>query len=478
MRLLLISPFSSLSPVRWMPLGLAFIAARLRQGGHRVVIFDRYAIQAQTGRSVDAVDQAMLVQMAAFQPDLVGLSTVSPVIYDTAHCASLIRETGFRGSIWAGGYHATALPGLTLRKIPELDGVMAGEGEQVLAQLADGIDPAGLPGVWRRDGAEILAPHLPQAQVADLNDLPLPAFDLLDMPLYTERNPVTVRGHLLRASTLITSRGCQFRCRFCAESLTYGRGIRFHSAEYVLEWVRKLAADYPIDGLHFHDNDFLADEGRARAICAGMQKNGLHRKLRWGIQARADRLTPELARLLHASGCVLVEIGVEAGTQKELDFLRKGTTPDTNEQAVRLCRRAGLDIHAYMLQRTEDETLPDLERRLDWLKRADPTSFQWSTVYIFPGTLLYAEKGNDFFAGNPWTKDAIRGYYAADHLSHLPPETRDAWMKRKFIPFARRHWWRHAIGRYPLSLLVSRVWAGSIRRLKRLLSGAAVSHSR
>jgi radical SAM superfamily enzyme YgiQ (UPF0313 family) len=473
MRILLISPFIPLLRLRWMPLGLPFMAARLRQGGHQAAIFDRFAIQARVGRGVEPADAAMLSRMARFQPDLIGLSTISPAIYDTVHCAALIRKAGFRGAIWAGGYHATCLPELTLQKIPELDGVVAGEGEEVLAKLADGAAPAALPGVWRREGSEIRAPQIPQAQIATLDDMPLPAFDLMDMDFYTTRNDVTLRRYNVRASTLVTSRGCHYRCRFCAESLTYGRGIRSHSAGYVLAWVQKLIADYAVDGLHFHDNDFLADEGRACDICAGLQRLGLHRKLRWGIQVRADRLTPELARVLKQSGCVLVEIGVEVGSQEELDCLRKGTTVDISEQAVRLCRRAGLDVHAYMLQRIENETIAGLTQRLAWLKRADPTSFQWTDLNIYPGTPLYAEKGNDFFARTPWTEEAISGYYSADHLSNLPLETRRAWMKKNFFPFERRHWWRHAIGRYPLGTLVSKARSKAARRVKRLIAGPA-----
>jgi anaerobic magnesium-protoporphyrin IX monomethyl ester cyclase len=468
MRVLLIPPFFPLSPVRWMPLGLPFMAARLRQRGHQTAVFDRFAIQAQVGPAVDAVDAAMLARVADFQPDLIGLSTISSAAYDTVHCAASIRKAGFRGALWAGGYHATALPALMLQKIPELEGVVAGEGEDVLAQLADGTAPSVLPGVWRRDGSDIRAPQVPHAQVLNLDDLPLPAFDLLDMSFYTEQTKGTIRRHNVRAATLITSRGCHFRCRFCAESLTYGRGIRYHSAGYVLAWVQKLVADYPVDGLHFHDNDFLADEGRVREICDGLQRLNLHRRLRWSIQARADRLTLELARLLKQSGCVLVEIGVEVGSQEELDHLRKGTTIDASQQAVRLCRRAGLDVHAYMLQRTENETLAGLEQRLAWLKRADPTSFQWSDVNMYPGTPLYIEKGKDFFVRNPWTEDAISGYYATDHLSNLPPETRRAWMQKNFAPFARRHFWKHAIGRYPLRALASLAWSKAVRRLKRL----------
>jgi len=473
MRVLLVTPFSPLLRLRWMPLGLPFMAARLRQGGHSADIFDRFAIQARVGSGMEAADAAMLSRMARFQPDLIGLSTVSPAIYDTVHCAALIRKAGFRGAIWAGGYHATGLPELTLQKIPELDGVVAGEGEEVLAHLADGTDPSALPGVWRRDGSKIHAPKIPQAQIATLDDLPLPAFDLMDMDFYTTRNDVTLRRFNVRASTLITSRGCHFRCRFCAESLTYGRGVRSHSAPYVLAWVQKLVADYGVNGLHFHDNDFLADEERVREICAVLQRLGLHRKLRWGIQARADRLTPDLARLLRRSGCVLVEIGVEVGSQEELDCLRKGTTVDKSLQAVRVCRRAGLDVHAYMLQRIEDETIEGLDQRLAWLKRADPTSFQWTDLSIYPGTPLYAEKGNDFFTRTPWTEEAIRGYYSADHLSNLPLETRRAWMKKYFIPFERRHWWRHAIGRYPLRTLASTARSKAVRRMKRLVAGEA-----
>jgi anaerobic magnesium-protoporphyrin IX monomethyl ester cyclase len=478
MRVLLIAPYFSQTHARWMPLGMPFIAASLRRRGHPAAIFDRFAVQARVGRSVDAVDAAMLADMADFRPDLIGLGTISPAIHDAVRCAASIRKAGFRGALWAGGYHATALPELTLRKIPELDGVVAGEGEQVLAQLADGADPAALPGVWRRDGSEIRAPQNPHAQVADLDGLSLPAFDLMDMGYYTGRSEFTIRGRNVRSSTLITSRGCAYRCRFCVESLTYGRGIRFHSAEYVLAWVQKLVADYPLDGLHFHDNDFLADEGRVREICAGLQSLGLHRRLRWGIQARADRLTEDLARLLRQSGCVLVEIGIETGSQEELNHLGKQTTVDAGEQAVRLCRRAGLDTHAYLLQQTEDETLETLERHLAWLKRADPVSFQMSNLSIFPGTPLYAEKGGEFFARSPWTEEAVVKYYSTDHVSSLAPEIRRAWMRKKFAPFARKHYWKHAIGRYPLESLARRVRFRMEWRIRRLAAGLAGVFSR
>jgi anaerobic magnesium-protoporphyrin IX monomethyl ester cyclase len=454
MRILLIYPSVAGSSALWMPMGLAFIAAELRRQGHTVAIFDRYARQAKTGYAVEPVNEAMLACIGSFQPDLVGLSTLTEVIYDTVDCVRLIKAH-YEGLLVAGGYHATALPELMLRKMPGLDGVITGEGELVLPRIAKGENPADIPGVWWRKGETILRPRGPAEQIEKLDELELPALDLMDMAFYTQRTYGVIRGHNLRAATLITSRGCYRNCRFCAESVTYGHGVRFHSAGYTLEWIQRVIKDYSVEGIHFHDNDFLADEGRARDICEGLVRAGLHRTVKWSIQARAERVNPAIVKLLKSAGCCLVEIGVEAGTQFELDRIKKGATVEMNTQAVRLCRKAALDVHAYMLSGLEDETISDLEQRLRWVRRAKPTSFEWSQVTMFPGTALYQEKGNDFFALSDWTRTAIIEYYSTQNLSSIPAETRRNWMARYFAPYARRHWWMNTLKRYPLRALGS-----------------------
>lgn len=475
MHVFLIYPYLSVSTF-WMPLGLPFIAAELRKRGHTVAIFDRFAVQFKVGRHLEQVNQAMLGSIRDFRPDIVGLNTLSPLIHDAVECITLIRSN-YKGTIVAGGYHATALPELTLRKIPGLNGIITGEGERVLARLADGEPPADLPGVWWRNEETIQPPVAPAAQIENLDSLCLPALDLMDMEFYTQRSNGVIRGHNLRAATLVTSRGCYRRCCFCAESLTYGPGVRFHSPAYVLKWIQHVVADYSVDGLHFHDNDFLANEARARDICQEMLKTGLHRRLKWSIQARAERLNRDIARLLKSAGCVLVEIGIEAGTQAELDRLSKGTTVEVNTSAVAVCRKAGLDVHAYMLTGMEDETIPDLEYRLAWVKRAKPTSYQWSQVAMHPGTALYREKGGDFFAKSEWTREAIDGYYSVYSLSTIPVEARREWMVRHFSPYARWHWWKDAFRRYPWRLLAPIIFfklrakvRARIRRLRRARS--------
>lgn len=452
MRLLLIYPHTQADSPLWMPLGLAFMAADLRRAGHTVAIYDRFAVHYRRGFDVQQVDAAMLEQVKQFQPDLIGLSTVSPLIYDTAESAALIRQT-YSGLIVAGGYHATALPELTLQKIPALDGVLTGEGEIALTHLANGRAPHTIPGLWWREAEHIMPPTAPAAQIANLDDLALPAFDLMDMPFYTQRNDGVIRRHNRRATTLVTSRGCYAHCTFCAESLTYGRGVRWHSAPYVLEWIGRVMRDYDADGLHFHDNDWLANEGRAREICEALIQRGWHRRVTWSIQARADRITPDLARLLKAAGCRLVEIGIEVGTQEELNRLGKGMRLDTNGQSVRWCRQAGLDVHAYMMTQLPGETIADLEQRLAWLKQNRVTSFQWSPLKLHPGTVMYAKHGGDFFAEHAWTELNLERYYSQDRVSAIPPPARQEWMAKHFAPFSHWHWWRNAIGRYPWRVL-------------------------
>lgn len=476
MRLLLVYPCADRQPSLWMPLGLAFIAARLRQAGHTVAIFDRHAAQYAPGSDPRHVDAALLDEIDRFRPDLVGLSTLSPLIHDTVATAALIRPA-FDGLMLAGGYHATALPELTLQKIPALDLVLAGEGEEALARLADGVPASAIPGVWRRDDDRIVPPAAPPEQVADLDGLPQPALDLMDMAFYTQRSNGVIRGHNLKAATLVTSRGCFHRCDFCAESLTYGRGVRWHGVAYVLEWIERVVRNYGADGIHFHDNDFLGNPARTEAFCHALLQRGLHRRIRWSIQARADRITAEVAALLKRAGCVLVEIGVETATQAELDRVHKQTTVETTSEAVRICRRAGLDVHAYMLTALEGETIADLEQRLAWLKRHPVTSFQWSYLNIHPGTPLYRRQGNDFFVRSEWTAEAVAHYYATDRVSAIPPDVRRAWMRRHFAPFARRHWWMNAVGRYPLASLLQLGWSKVRRRASRLPLVRRLAHS-
>ena len=177
MRVLLISPLSwskTFPQSSWMPLGAGFVASELRRRGHTVSVFDRLALAGRIGPNRPSINKAMLDHVHSFRPELIGFHTSSPTIYDTAECVSLL-EGRFHGLMVAGGHHATALPELTLERIPGLTAVVKGEGEIPMARIADSHSPETIPGVlWKKASGEIA--HTSQTQTGDLDSFSIPAY--------------------------------------------------------------------------------------------------------------------------------------------------------------------------------------------------------------------------------------------------------------------------------------------------------------
>lgn len=339
MRFLFITPRPTVShrPLpHWLPLGFPYIGSVLRAAGHEVCVFDRYARLAERGMNRERLDAVMLDFVRQFAPDVIGLGTLTPLIAGTAQIAVRLRQV-FDGMLLAGGHHASALPALTLERIPELDGIVEGEGEWVLQRLGAGEPLTGIPGLWCRNGCEIKGS--PPLQVETLDDLPFPDLSLFDMNFYTRPGSNLIRGHFLSTVSLLTSRGCSRRCSFCTESLTYGKGVRFHSISYVTDMVEKTLRELPqVQGIYFHDNDFMIDRERVASLCEAFIRRGLHQKFGWAVQARVDRLDSEILSLMRRAGCIALELGVEASSQSVLNQFGKGATVDQNLTAIRLCK--------------------------------------------------------------------------------------------------------------------------------------------
>lgn len=438
MKILLIYPYASfkiMPPSTWMPLSLSYLAAPLKQAGHQVRIMDRYAAQFRLGPHKPAVDQAMLDAIREFQPDLIAFNSISPLVFDLVQCAVLIRQV-FKGPLLAGGHHVTALPQATLEKIPELDAVICGEGEYAFLHYIEGKDATEIPGLWYRHNGHIIGS--PSVQIDELDKLPFPDFTGLDLSYYLNRSLDTIRHHFVSSVSLLASRGCVKKCEFCSESLTYGKGVRFHSPEYVVELADKVRLDLGIEGIYFHDNDFLINRSRAEAICDLMIKRGLQRRLVWGIQARAEHIESSLVKRLKQAGCVIIEVGIESSSQAVLDAFNKGSTVEINERAIKICRDVGMGVHSYMLTGVENETLADLEHRLAWLKKVRPYSFSWSELEIHPGSRLCERLRPGVFEQMPWTRDAVLDYYYRQNLSAIDVAERNIWMKKYYEPYQRR----------------------------------------
>ena len=435
MRVLLITPHFRDNATRWMPLGPCSIAGLLRTRRHEVRLFDRMVEHMNCRWNRDAVQRRMRDAIRTFQPDLIGLSAVSPAIFDTVECVRFIRDF-YQGLMVAGGPHTTALPILTLERMPGLDAVVVGEGEYPLLDLVECGRVASFPGVARLNGRHRVLPR--PAKIHNLDALPFPALEILDTNYYTERSTTVVRGFNRSCACLLGSRGCPNACSFCSESLAYGRGVVFHSPEYVVENIAQVVKDLGIDGIYFYDNDFLIDRARVERICELILRNGLQRLVTWSIQARADRLEANVLKLLREAGCVRLEIGIETTDQDALDRMQKDVRAEQNVRSIRMAQRYGIRVHAYLLGGFDGETVLDYERQLRTIKRVRPDSVQWNEVKLYPGTSLYAERGEHYYETHDWTEENLTGFAARSLLDPAAASVRRQWLQRRYHPYLKR----------------------------------------
>jgi anaerobic magnesium-protoporphyrin IX monomethyl ester cyclase len=353
----------------WPPLGITTLGAVLKEQGHQVRCHDT---------SFDPDLERVKAELAAFRPDLVGLSTLTDFF---AAAAELIRYAKSLGAITVmGGPHPTIAPQKSLEAIPELDYAVMGEGEQTLTQLvAQTLDPAEITGLAFRRGGEIII-NPPRPAEVDLDSLPIPDRDLLDVePLYLKS----------RAINLHVSRGCPYRCRFCQPTLErmFGKKLKFRSPGLVIAELKQLHARYGITDFFFHDDTFTANRRWLAELVAAIQAAGLDR-FRYVVNSRVDTFSEEAARLLRAMGCYYVLFGIESGSQKVLDSLDKGATVEQARAAFALCRRFGFRTHAYVMLASPEEDAESLQATEDLIAELKPHTVHISICTPLLGTRL------------------------------------------------------------------------------------------
>lgn len=431
MKILLITPYALYSKLRWLPMGMSYISSLLKKNNHEVRLYDRFLKGHRLGNK-ESIDRDMKSEILEFKPDIIGVSTISSLIYDTVTCVKYIRDF-FDGTIIAGGHHATAMPEETLKKIPGLDYVAVGESEYTMLSLAGGEEPSGIPGLFYRNSDNS---SFPGAHMRNLDDLPFPDYGIFDMDYYTEANHNTIKSFYLRSACILTSRGCPNNCKFCSESMTFGKGIRFHGPDYVIENIKRLVSDYDVEGIYFHDNNFLASHSHAENICKKLIKSGLNRKIKWEMQTGTPTINDDILHLLSEAGCVKIELGIESIKDSDLKNMNKNANAALNIKAMDLCHENGIKVHTNFMTGFKGESLADLNNVLDWIKRFKPHTFSFHRIQVYPGTELYETSGNRFFEKNEWTKDNVDKYFRNGKADNISQEEKRKWFLEVYKPFS------------------------------------------
>lgn len=341
------------------PLGLLSIAASLRRAGYPVQVVDGEP------RLLDPT--ALVREVLALDPEVVGISATTPEIHLAAELAHLLREARPELLLVLGGPHASAIPEQALEQIPELDYVVVGEGEVALVELLESR-PAD--------------PVVVADSIADLDSLPLPARDLVRPEHYRYVEPG--KG-MVTLDAVETSRGCPFQCSFCFH--LPGNGTRFKSPERVIEELRESQRVVGAKMVLFFDDTFTLDQRRAGEvldrIVASDIRLGLH------CFTRADTISPDLAAGMRRAGFVKVTMGVESGRQEVLDRLGKGTKLQDYRDAYSWLHAAGIETRGSFIVGNPHETWETIRDSIAFARELDLFRVGVNIATPYPGTRLY-----------------------------------------------------------------------------------------
>lgn len=365
------------------PIGIMSLSAVLKRAGHECVMFDQ--------ANPDTPNDVLVEEIRRQQPALVGLSFLSTTSYPYAKIlARQIRAADAHVRLAFGGVFATLNAQLVKLQCPEVDFVCRGDGEQLILDLVGCLDdPAEVASLtWAKDGRVVHNPNRPIDR--NLDQWPFP--DRESLPLdFVESMPLDVPAVLSmeRFTTMQTSRGCPWPCVFCDIPIFNEGKWRARSPQHVVDEFKHLQA-LGYGAVAFVDDHFLLQPKRIEAICKGLIDNGS--TIDWGCEGRVDSVAQHLFPAMAKARCRTLMFGIESGSQKVLDRLKKEQTLEEVETAVTNAKRAGIEIvHGFFVVGNPDETAEDMRATFRFASRLRLDTFGFNRLCVYRGTPLWQE---------------------------------------------------------------------------------------
>jgi anaerobic magnesium-protoporphyrin IX monomethyl ester cyclase len=389
------------------PVGLLYLGAVLEELGHDVILLDA----ARTGLDGDA----LVAGIAASNPDLLMISAFTSDVPEVAGLLPSIRKSLRAGvPIWLGGPHACCRGRNALSDLPEIDAVFVGEAEESLPAAVrhlsgEGERPA-CSIIWRDSPSDV-----EPAIVEQLGSLPIPAWHLAPPGLYRGLpNGVVLKRHPF--APILTTRGCPCRCTFCAGFRITGRKVRHRPLEQVWKEIELLVGTYGVREIHIEDDNFTFDRQYARDFCAEAIRRKLPVLYSTPNGIRLDTLDDELVGLMKAAGWYVVHCGIESGSDRVLQLVRKGTTTALVLEKIRLLRKHGLRVAGYFILGLPGETEEDMRMTIEFARNSGLHWAQFAAFLPIPGS----EAGDAWLASHDMPATGWQGFHNTD--CPAPPE--------------------------------------------------------
>lgn len=431
MKILLINPSQeTVYGVKMMPayqpLGLLYVGTVLQKSGHtvRLLDIDTERINEEKFRGI----------FREFNPDAVGLSSVTPVFKDALKWAGIAK--GLKNvPVVMGGIHATIAPKEVI-SFDVFDVVVAGEGEntaeQLFSALESGKDLRNIRGIVFKAGGKIM--ETPKAElIADIDTLPFPDRKLLKnasafMPPDAFKLPV---------ATIMTSRGCPGDCTFCCTKQIFTKKFRARSVQNIIAEVKKLMSE-GIKEIHIADDTFTVIKKRALEFCGEIKRQNIKVHFQFMNGLRADFVDKEVLSALRSIGLKTVGFGVESGNQEVLKNIKKNIPLDITRKAFRLSKELGFETWAFLVFGLPGDNDRTIQETIAFTKEVDPDFAKFFILKPYPGTDVYEElKRKGLVVSHNYEDYGL--YTKPVHtLPELSPEKMMYWQKRAFREFYLR----------------------------------------
>ena len=412
MKVLLINP-----PVRQrqgpqdIPVGLAMIASITKQEGHQIAFLDLNAnrVPLQVAANEIMIDDY----------DIIGIGGLSSQYKEIKQILPICRQIHPDALIVAGGGFVTYMPDKMLKLRPEIDIIAIGEAEETWADfLREGPhgDFSKVKGIAFRDKNGKIIFTEPRPLIKDMDTLPYPAYELLDLDKYSENYQFCLSEEMLttkRKIHMITERGCPRQCTFCThngmsrwdqivsvgkekvreldDEFGFQQIARFNSPKFVVKHLKFLTEQYNLGYVFIADENLTSNRKRTIELCNLMIKEGIPNKVKWGTAGDAASVDDDVIALMKKAGCTFISYGGESASDKVLKYdIQKGTTRKNNQDAVDIMKRQGMEpIMTFMLGNPHEDVNDILETTDFFIKNNLSCDPFICTPY--PGTKLYLD---------------------------------------------------------------------------------------
>ncbi|MFH1671585.1 MAG: radical SAM protein [Candidatus Portnoybacteria bacterium] len=402
------------------PLGLLYLASYLQK-------YTDYEIKILDCQVEELNYKQIKKNIEENNPNVIGLTTMTFTLIDVLNIAKIAKKINPEIKIILGGPHVDIYPEETINQ-PYVDYLVLGEGEIPLKNLLDNINFTDnlhqIKSVVFKDKKEIINNGRDEFN-KDLDSLPFPARQLTPYHKYS-----SVLSNVKPITTMFTSRGCPYNCLFC-DRPHLGKFFRARSPKNVVDEMEE-CQKIGIQEILIYDDTFTVNRQRVIDICKEIKIRNLN--INWDVRARVDTVDRELLKTMKVSGCQRIHYGVEAGTQKILNILRKGITLEQVEKAFKLSQEVGLETLAYFMIGSPTETKEDILETIKFAKKINPDFTHITITTPFPATDLYRMG----LEQKIWPSDCWQKFAEHPHADFIPPVWEKTLSKEELILLNRK----------------------------------------